>query len=119
MHLESESEKRAKNVASHTAKKISRYNPHFFAILDEFFETDLQPIYRSLTCGRKKRSKIDNCSKEAVRLPPLYWHGTEPNDEYNGVVRLKCSTTVRRRLRHRNSMFIQLINVCVRVYEFV
>ena len=30
MHLESESEKRAKNVDLHTAKNI-RYNPHFFA----------------------------------------------------------------------------------------
>ena len=35
MHLEHESEKRAK-IFIFTQLKISRYNPHFFAILDEF-----------------------------------------------------------------------------------
>ena len=32
-----------------TQIKISRYNPHFFAIFSRFLEIDLRPLYRSLT----------------------------------------------------------------------
>ena len=41
MYLESESEKRAKNVDFYTAKNIQ--------IVDEFLQSDLRPIYCSLT----------------------------------------------------------------------
>ena len=44
MHLEPESEKRATNIDLHTAK-----NNTFSLFLDEFLETDLRPIYCSLT----------------------------------------------------------------------
>ena len=50
MHLESESEKLAKNVDLHTAKSM-QIQQHFFAILDEFLKKDLRPIYCSLTCS--------------------------------------------------------------------
>ena len=51
MHLESEGEKRAKNVDLHTAKNI-QIQPTFFSplFLDEFLETDLRSNYCSLTC---------------------------------------------------------------------
>ena len=50
MHLESESEKRAKNVDLHTAKNIHPYTLNTFSLfLDEFLETDLGPVYCSLT----------------------------------------------------------------------
>ena len=53
MHLEPESEKRAKNVDFHTAKNI-QIQPTLFCLLflDEFLETDLRPIFYSLTCSR-------------------------------------------------------------------
>ena len=44
MHLESESENERKTLI-YTQLKISRYNQHFFAILDEFLETELRAIY--------------------------------------------------------------------------
>ena len=50
MHLVSESEKRAKNVDFHTAKKYLDTSNTFSLFLDEFIETDLRPIYCSLTC---------------------------------------------------------------------
>ena len=53
MHLESESEKRAKNVDLHTAKKYPDTTNIFSLFLDEFLETDLQPIYCSLTTSRR------------------------------------------------------------------
>ena len=47
MHLESESEKRAKNVDLHT---IYRDTTNTFSLFfDEFLETPLRPIYCSLT----------------------------------------------------------------------
>ena len=49
MHLESESEKRAKNVDSHTAKNIQIQPTFFRYFLDEFSKKDLRPIYCSLT----------------------------------------------------------------------
>ena len=46
MHLESESAKRAKNVDFHIDKNI-QIHPTFFSLsLDEFLETDLQPIHQ-------------------------------------------------------------------------
>ena len=53
MHLESESEKRAKNVDLHTAKNIQIQPNTFSLFLDEFLETYLRPIYCSLTCWAK------------------------------------------------------------------
>ena len=53
MHLESESEKRSKNIDLHTAKKYSDTVDTFSLFLDQFLETDLRPIYCSLTCGRE------------------------------------------------------------------
>ena len=50
MHLECESEKRAKNVDLHTTKNIKIRKKTFLLFLDEFSETDLRPIYCSLTC---------------------------------------------------------------------
>ena len=50
MHLESESEKRAKNIDLHSAKNIYTSNT-FSLFLDEFLETDFQPIYCSPTTG--------------------------------------------------------------------
>ena len=49
MHLESESEKRAKNFDLHTAKNIHIQTTLISLFLDEFSETDLRPIYCSLT----------------------------------------------------------------------
>ena len=50
MHLESESEKLAKNVDLHTAENIQTQPSLFLLFLDEFLETDLRPIYCNLTC---------------------------------------------------------------------
>ena len=57
MHLESESEKRTKNVDFHTAENI-QIQPTLFSslFLDEFLEIDLRPIYCSLTCHYIKDS---------------------------------------------------------------
>ena len=41
MHLESESEKLAKNVDLHTAENIQTQPSLFLLFLDEFLETDL------------------------------------------------------------------------------
>ena len=49
MHLESESEQRAKNVDFHTAKNIQIQATTFSLFLDEFLETDFRPIYCSPT----------------------------------------------------------------------
>ena len=49
MHLEPESETRAKNVDFHTAKKYSDTSNTLSLFLDQFLETDLRPIYCSLT----------------------------------------------------------------------
>ena len=45
IHLESESEKRAKNVDLHTAKNIQIQPTLFLLFLDEFLETDLRCIF--------------------------------------------------------------------------
>ena len=58
MHLESESEKRVKNVDFHTAEYIQIQATLFSLFLDEFLSTDLRPIYRSLTCRSPR-----NCQK--------------------------------------------------------
>ena len=50
MQFESESEKRAKNVDLHVAKKYPDTTNTFSLFLHEFLETDLRPIYCSLTC---------------------------------------------------------------------
>ena len=50
MHLEHESEKRAKIVHFHTTKNI-QIQSTFSLFLDEFLYTDLRPIYCSLTCS--------------------------------------------------------------------
>ena len=80
MHLESESEKRAKNVDLYAAKR-SRYNKHFFAIFRLILETHLRPIYCSLTCvsdntaarvsARNLRSKLSarQCAYSHCRRP--------------------------------------------------
>ena len=49
MHLESESEKRAKNVDFHTAKNIQIQATLFSLFLDDFLQLDLRSIYCSLT----------------------------------------------------------------------
>ena len=50
MHLESESEKPAKNVDFHTAKKKNPDTINTFSLFShEFLEIDLRPIYCSLT----------------------------------------------------------------------
>ena len=49
MHLESESEKRAKNVDLLTAKKYPDTTNTFSLFLDEFLETGIRPTYCSLT----------------------------------------------------------------------
>ena len=49
MHLEHESEKRAKNVHFHTTKKYRDTIRTFSLFLDEFLYSDLRPIYCSLT----------------------------------------------------------------------
>ena len=51
MHLESESEKRAKDFDLYTAKKYSDTTNTFPLFLHEFFETDLDLFYCSLTTG--------------------------------------------------------------------
>ena len=56
MHLESESEKRRKNVDFHTAKNIQIQPTLFSLFLDEFLETDLRPIYCGLICELPARS---------------------------------------------------------------
>ena len=57
MLLESESEKRAKNVDFHTAKNI-QIQPTFPPLfLDQFLKTDLRPIYCSLTCSNRARAQ--------------------------------------------------------------
>ena len=45
MHLESESEKLAKNVDLHTAENIQTQPSLFLLFLDEFLETDLRCIF--------------------------------------------------------------------------
>ena len=78
MYLEPESEKRAKNVYFHTAKKKkkSKYNRHFFAILDEFLETDLRPIYCSLTCQLKKKKKQVQLSSWSLSVRYVQYCGS-------------------------------------------
>ena len=50
MHLEPETEKRAKNVDFHTVEKKNMDTSNTFSLFwDEFLETDLRPIYCSLT----------------------------------------------------------------------
>ena len=51
MHLEHESEKRAKNVHFHTTENIPIQSTFFSLFLDEFLEIDHRPNYCSLTCG--------------------------------------------------------------------
>ena len=50
MHLESESEKRAKKVDLHTAKNIQIQPTLFRYFLNDFLSTDLRLIYSTLTC---------------------------------------------------------------------
>ena len=50
MHLESESEKRAKIVDFHTPKNIQIQPTLFSLFLDQFLQIDLRPSYCSLTC---------------------------------------------------------------------
>ena len=57
MHLESESEKRAKDVDLHTAKKYPDTTHTFSLSLDEFFETDIRPIYCSLTTAMRQSTE--------------------------------------------------------------
>ena len=52
IHLESESEKRAKNVDFHTDKKYPDTTNTFSLFLDQFLETDLRPIDCSATSSR-------------------------------------------------------------------
>ena len=47
MHLESQSEKRAKNVDLHTAKKYPDTTDTFSLFLDESIKSDLRPILLS------------------------------------------------------------------------
>ena len=54
MHLETESEKRAKNVHFHTTKNIQIQSTFFSLFLDEFLDTDLRQIF-SLTCRGQYR----------------------------------------------------------------
>ena len=49
MHLEPGSEKRAKNVDFHTAKRYPDTTNTFSLFLEEFCQTDLRPIYCSPT----------------------------------------------------------------------
>ena len=49
MHLEPEREKRPKNVDFHTARSVQIQEALISLVLDEFLETDLRPIYCSLT----------------------------------------------------------------------
>ena len=49
IHLESESEKRAKNVDFHTAKKYPDISKIFSLFLDEYLYIDLRPVYRNPT----------------------------------------------------------------------
>ena len=42
----------------YTQLKISRYNQHFSLFLDEFLETDLRPVYCSLTTAKRRTSRL-------------------------------------------------------------
>ena len=60
MHLESPSEKRAKNVYLHTAKSI-QIQPTFFSLfLDKFVSIDLRPIYCSLISAADQLGESEN-----------------------------------------------------------
>ena len=87
MYLESGSEKRAKNVDFHTAKNI-QIQPTLFCVLflDEFLETDLRPIFYSLTCSRVLQAllsdpAVDRNIPGELGMKPLHYCSAKDHAE--------------------------------------
>ena len=80
IHLESEREKRAKNVDLHTAKNI-QIQPTFFSRY--FLQNDLRPIYCSRTTARQRERRITKVTNTTVgdscghRSRTAQWSQTE------------------------------------------
>ena len=73
MHLEPESQKRAKNEDFHTAENIQIQATLFFVFLDEFFERELVPTYCSQISAAKVCTSrcLSQRNKEAVHSQPF------------------------------------------------